>query len=48
MKNHDSPLMRILRSEGKVIRKVLKNNKTSGKILVPSELIGKEIYISKI
>ena len=28
-----------------LIRNVLKNNKTSGKITVPSELIDKEVYI---
>jgi len=28
-----------------LIRKVSRNNNTSGKITVPSELIGKEVYI---
>lgn len=26
-------------------KKVVKNNKTSGKITVPKELIGKEVYV---
>lgn len=26
-------------------RKVMKNNETSGKVTVPSELIGKEVYV---
>ena len=28
-----------------ILRKVLKNNNTSGKLTVPSELIGKEVYV---
>jgi len=28
-----------------ILRKVSKNNKTSGKITVPEELVGKEVYI---
>jgi len=33
------PIKRVL------VRKVLKNNKTSGKITVPKDLVGKEVYI---
>lgn len=35
----DIPLKRIL------VRNVLRNNKTSGKITVPTELVNKEVYI---
>jgi len=28
-----------------MIKKVYKNNKTSGKVLVPSDLIGKEVLV---
>ena len=28
-----------------LFRKVIKNNSTSGKVIVPKELIGKEIYV---
>lgn len=41
-----SPIMLTLRTEGKVIRKVLKNNQTSGKVILPAELVGKKIYVS--